>query len=160
MGMIDLPADDYTEVEVVTISIEDLLLSFEAKHCHDYLWFRVMNNYDGGLDMHLFKRGAADGGFYKLQMPETMPEHLPAIDEAAGEVYPRPTDWWVAIKKDYQWHVAADYVRVFGPSLCDDYSVDDQLVASMGDPVGDYASGVVLEPMASEGGDFIVLPDN
>ena len=103
-GMVDLPADNYAIKGQVHMSIQELLASFGDK---DYVYGRVYNNYQHGLDLHLFKRGSHVGGYYRLKMPAVMPDYLPPLRD--GENYPRPTDWWAATGKDYVHDIPADY---------------------------------------------------
>ena len=106
VGFPDLPADDYVRNGQVVMSIQELLVTFGDK---DYAYGSVYQNYDGGLDLHLFKRGAVMGGCYRLILPAEMPDYAEPLQE--GDIYPRPIDWWLATRKLYSHEVPADYVN-------------------------------------------------
>ena len=89
-GLFKLPIEGYRQIVSIPGTEDWLRWAFGRRR---HLWCRVYRNYDGGLDMELFRGGAGLGGVFVLQMPETMPGGL-----AGGslDLYPRPCDWWVS----------------------------------------------------------------
>ena len=87
-GLIKLPIEGYRQIISIAATEDWLRWAFGRRR---HLWCRVFRNYDGGLDMELFRHGAGLGAVFVLQMPETMPDGL----DCPVDLYPRPCDWWV-----------------------------------------------------------------